>query len=82
MSKPTTETVQQWAARVAKGVIPKTCATCAHRVGKNIGGKCALSGQWITMEREYQFRCDRDFSGWAPRLGFRDRVIFWWKGGK
>lgn len=58
--------------------IPKSCSTCEHRDGH----KCNLSGFNLTTERKYPTTCGEDFRGWRPRMGIKDRIIFWFHGAR
>lgn len=55
---------------------PKTCSTCAHRVGPGFSyARCAVSGLFVEVARKHPTHCDRDFSAWQPRPGLLTRVI-------
>lgn len=59
---------------------PKTCSTCAHRVGPVEHGKCAVSGFYIMVERRFPTQCNVDFDKWVPRQGIGTRIIQFFKG--
>ena len=61
---------------------PKTCSTCAHRVGSFDNGKCAVSGCYVEVERRYPTKCGLDFDKWAPRQGIFTRITQFFKGVK
>jgi hypothetical protein len=54
--------------------IPKTCATCAHRIGFGAYAHCAYTGEYAILARKYK-TCPPDFSPWQPRQGVLWRVI-------
>ena len=58
---------------------PKTCATCAHRVGSlNFHyATCDLSGVYCSVARQYPARCGVEFKGWVQREPLLERVKFW-----
>lgn len=57
---------------------PRTCATCAHRIGGFGNGKCAFSGYYLEVERKYPTICGRNFEGWKKRQGIFVRIRDWW----
>lgn len=46
----------------------KNCKNCGHALGsfKNYG-VCVASGLYLTTERKYNAKCDKDFSAWKPK---------------
>lgn len=56
---------------------PRTCATCAHRAGSVRWGTCALSGYYVTTERQIPTKCGRDFAGWVQREPLVRRLKAW-----
>jgi len=53
---------------------PRTCSTCAHRVGSFAWGRCVASGNYITTQRQFQTVCGKDFDAWQPRQGLFTRI--------
>ena len=54
---------------------PKTCRTCAHRVGAIYAMPvCSRAGWSCSLEREYQRQCGKNFEGWAQRPGLLARI--------
>lgn len=63
---------------VDRVVRPRTCATCAHRVGLTFSfGRCALSGYYLEIERKVPTVCGRGFEGWQLREPLLRRVQAW-----
>ena len=62
--------------------IPKSCTTCQHRIGKGIFAKCADSGFYISVNRQFPsvVDCDVNYSRWVKRLSIKERFLFWLKG--
>lgn len=59
--------------------IPKACSTCEHKGFAS----CNKTGFYLSTQRKYpSIECDREFSGWVPRMGVWQRIVFWWKGGQ
>jgi hypothetical protein len=54
--------------------VPRTCSTCAHRVGSFAWGRCAASGMYIEVERKHPMVCGRKFETWSPRQGLLTRI--------
>lgn len=38
------------------------------------------SGYYCEVERKYPYACGRDFDAWKPRLGIKQRTVFWLRG--
>ena len=62
--------------------VPKTCSTCAHRVGSFSFGTCAASGYYVTVERKHPTVCGEDFNAWKPRQGIVTRIVQFFVGCK
>lgn len=65
------------AGRLEPTVRPRTCATCAHRSGTMMFGKCMLSGYYLDVERRNPSVCGQDFERWRQREPLLRRVQAW-----
>lgn len=52
---------------------PKTCSTCAHRLGGGVYARCRYTGYFVNMSRHYHL-CPPDYSVWQPRQGLPVRI--------
>ncbi len=42
------------------------CLNCGHRIGEGEFAECAVAGNYCTLERRYNSRCNARFSAWIP----------------
>ena len=53
----------------------KNCKNCANATSGIVSGKCYKSGYYIETQRKHpDIVCDKDFSGWQPKLSIFTRI--------